>query len=318
MDDLMQKLLNLIERYFLVIVFIFSIPALAFPPGFLWIKPHIPKLLGIIMFCMGVTLSFSDFLKIWQERYLVLIGILTQYTCMPFLALAISYLFQLPEDITIGMVIVGACPGGTASNIMAYLARANLALSVTMTLCSTLLAPLLTPAIIYLTLSQSVDISFLSMVKSVFWIVCFPLLDGLLLRHFFQKKFSRLFDIFPSISILAISTVIACVVALNRNMLLSFPLLIFAAVVFHNGLGVSIGYTVGKVLKCPEDNARTLAFEIGMQNSGLGVSLAMQFFSSASALPGAIFSLWHNISGIIVARFWTSEGHTVYLKADKP
>lgn len=312
----MHCFLKLIERYFLVMVSVFSASALIFPQGFLWIKPHIPKFLGIIMFCMGVTLSFSDFVKIWKQRHLVVVGILAQYICMPLLALIISYLFQLPPEITIGMVIVGACPGGTASNVMAYLAGANLALSVTMTLCSTLLAPLLTPAIIYLTLSQSVDISFIAMVQSVFWIVCFPLLDGLLLRHFFHDRFKALFDIFPSISILSISAVIACVVALNREMLLTFPLLIFAAVFFHNGLGMSIGYAIAKRLKCSDENARTLAFEIGMQNSGLGVSLATQFFSAASALPGAIFSLWHNISGIVVARLWRDRGMDTMVTAD--
>ena len=205
------------------------------------------------------------------------------------------------------MVLVGACPGGTASNVMAYISKANLALSVTLTLCSTLLAPIITPAIVYLLLSHQVEISFLGMMKSVFWIVIFPLFDGLVLRHFLYKYVKIYLTYFPSISIINIALIIGCVVALNQQLLLAFPITIILVVILHNSLGMGIGYSVARLFKASKENARTLAFEVGMQNSGLGVTLATQFFTAASALPGAIFSIVHNISGVSLANWWRKK-----------
>lgn len=298
---------SIIERYFIFIVLAVSLSALWLPSGFIWVKPHIPKLLGMIMFGMGVSLKFSDFAGIWKRRNLVAAGVLLQFICMPLLAVVISGLFDLPKELTIGMIIVGACPGGTASNVMAYLSGANLALSVTLTLMSTLLAPLLTPAIIYLFLSQNVDISFTDMMSSVFWIVFFPLMDGLVLRHFLYKYVQKFISVFPTISILSITLIIGCVVALNRELLLSFPFLIFTAVLLHNISGLAIGYGAGKILKTSPEDAKTLAFEIGMQNSGLGVTLASQFFTALSTLPGAIFSVVHNVTGLSLANWWAGK-----------
>ena len=295
---------NPIERYFIFIVLLITLIALWQPAGFVWMKPHIPKLLGVIMFGMGVSLTFNDFKKIKTDKHLLLIGIAMQYLVMPFLAVILSILFDLSEEILIGMVLVGACPGGTASNVMAYLSKANLVLSVSLTLLSTLLAPLITPAIIYLILSKHVEISFWSMMRSVFWIVIFPLFDGLVLRHFLYKHVKKYLSYFPSISIICIALIIGTVVALNRELLLTFPVLILLAVIFHNSLGMGIGYGVARLFKASKENARTLAFEVGMQNSGLGVSLATQFFTVASALPGAIFSIVHNISGVTLASRW--------------
>ena len=307
MNNKITSFTNLIESRFLIIVAVISIAALFFPAGFTWMKPHIPKFLGIIMFGMGVTLKFSDFSKIWKQKHLVIIGFLAQYILMPVLAVVISKLLGLPEELMIGMVIVGACPGGTASNVVCYLAGANVALSVTLTLTSTLLAPLVTPFIIYILLSHEVNIEFMPMMISVFWIVLFPLLDGLVLRHFLQKRLEKYLSIFPSISIIAIALIIGCVIALNKALILSFPILVILAVILHNVSGLSAGYLVGKLFKCSKEDTRTIAIEVGMQNSGLGVSLATQFFSAASALPAAIFSLWHNISGITIAKYWKGK-----------
>lgn len=259
------------------------------------------------MFGMGVSLTFDDFKNIWKQKHLVLLGVLLQYIVMPTLAVFVSFVFQLPKEILIGMVLVGACPGGTASNVMAYLSKANLALSVTLTLLSTLLAPLLTPAIVYLILSHTVEISFFEMMKSVFWIVLFPLLDGLILRHFLYKYVKNYLAWFPSLSIICITLIIGCVTALNRQLLLTFPFLIILAVLMHNSLGLGIGYGVARLFKSSHANARTIAFEVGMQNSGLGVSLATQFFTVASALPGAIFSVMHNLTGVSLVNWWGKQ-----------
>jgi bile acid:Na+ symporter, BASS family len=292
---------NFIEQYFILLVLLVTGIALWQPSGFVWMKPHIPKLLGLIMFGMGVSLTFNDFKKIKSDKHLLLLGISMQFMVMPLLALILSFSFQLPEEILTGMILVGACPGGTASNVMAYLSKANLVLSVSLTLLSTLLAPIITPAIVYLLLSKHVEISFLSMMKSIFWVVIFPLFGGLVFRHFIYKFVPKFLSWFPTVSMVCIALIIGSVVALNQELLLTFPVLIILAVIMHNSLGMSIGYGVARLFKASKENARTLAFEVGMQNSGLGVSLATQFFSAASALPGAIFSVVHNISGVTMA-----------------
>ncbi len=280
-----------IEKHFIAIALVLSGVALANPSTFVWIKPHIPLGLGFIMFGMGLTLDFRDFRDILRKWRLVGLGVLMQYVVMPILAVSISFVLGLPTEAVIGMVVVGACPGGTASNVIAYLARANVPLSVTLTLASTCLAPILTPAIIYLLLEKKVEMDFLSMVQSVFWIVVFPLMDGLILRRLFRKRLEPFLFYFPSLSIVVIALLIACIVGLNQSTLLMFPLLVLVAVVIHNGLGLLLGYAFARMFRSSKQDARTLAIEVGMQNSGLGVALAVKYFGAVSALPGALFSL---------------------------
>lgn len=259
------------------------------------------------MFGMGITLRFVDFKGVWKHKWLVLAGIAMQYTIMPLLAILISLILGLPKELMAGMIIVGACPSGTASNVMSYMGKANLALSVTLTLCTTLIAPLMTPFIIYICLRHAINVPFWSMVNAVFWIVAFPLVDGLAIRHFLYNRIKKIVPIFPSISIICIVLIIACVVGLNHSLLLAFPIVIFIAVVLHNGGGLAMGYWLAKLLRADEREARTLAFEVGLQNSGLGVSLATQFFTAAAALPSTLFSVWHNLSGVLLAKYWASR-----------
>lgn len=293
-----------IEKQFIPITVVLCAIAMVYPPSFTWIKPHIPLGLGVIMFGMGLTLDFEDFRDILRKWRLVGFGMVMQYAVMPLLAVSISFVLGLPPEAVIGMVVVGACPGGTASNVIAYLAKANVPLSVTMTLASTCLAPVLTPAIVYLFLERQVEIDFWAMVQSVFWIVVFPLIDGLILRRIFRKRLEPFLGYFPSLSVMVIALLIACIIGLSQKTLLAFPVLVFLAVVLHNGMGLAAGYGLARLAKCSKRDARTLAIEIGMQNSGLGVALAVKHFGSASALPGALFSLWHNISGVSLARRW--------------
>ncbi|NDV22791.1 bile acid:sodium symporter family protein [Desulfovibrio sp. JC022] len=298
---MVNYLCRFIERHFLLLAVILSFAAFLEPSLFTWMKSHIALSLGIIMFGMGLTLEFSDFAVAIRNYRAVGLGVLLQYTIMPALAVVLSALLGLPQEALIGMVVVGACPGGTASNVIAHLAKANVALSVTMTLVSTCLAPLLTPLIIYVVLNQQIEIPFLPMVKSVFWIVIFPLVDGLVLRRLLRQRLDPLLHIFPSISIIVISMLIACIIGLNRDMLASFPLLVFVAVILHNMGGLGAGYGAGRLAGFSHRDSLTLAIEVGMQNSGLGVALATKYFGSVSALPGALFSLWHNISGVLLA-----------------
>ncbi|SOB58122.1 Uncharacterized sodium-dependent transporter YocS [Pseudodesulfovibrio profundus] len=294
-----------IEKQFLLITILLCSVALAYPPSFTWIKPHIPLGLGVIMFGMGLTLEFGDFREILRKWPVVLLGMAVQYIVMPLAAVAISFVFGLPPAVLIGMVVVGACPGGTASNVIAYLAKANVPLSVTLTLASTCVAPVLTPAIIYMVLEKQIHIDFWGMVESVFWIVVFPLVDGLILRRLLRRKLDPLIRFFPSVSIIVIALLIACIIGLNQQTLLAFPLLVLLAVAVHNAIGLASGYGLARLARCSKQDARTIAIEVGMQNSGLGVALAVKYFGAASALPGALFSLWHNISGVSLARRWS-------------
>ncbi len=304
---MLNRLAALIERGFLPLAVGFSALALVYPPLFAWIRPHIALGLGIIMFGMGLTLEFADFLRVFREWRIAGIGIVLQYTLMPIIAWALCAAFRLPPEAAIGIILVGCCPSGTASNVISYFARADVALSVVMTLGSTMLAPLATPALVELLAGHRIEVQFWSMVKSVFWIVVFPLLDGLILRRLLRERLRPLLCIFPSISVLTIAAVIACVVALNQKTILAFPALIMAAVVVHNGLGFLSGFLAARGLGAGRTAARTISIEVGMQNSGLAVALAGAFFGPAAALPGAIFSLWQNLAGVTLARVWARD-----------
>ncbi len=259
------------------------------------------------MFGMGTTIAPEDFRAVWLKRKIVLLAALVQYTVMPGLAVVIATAFRLPEELTIGMVLVGSCPGGTASNVIVYLSKGNVPLSVTMTMFSTMLAPLLTPAIILLLLQRTVDIEVAGLFLSVCWIVAMPLAGGLVVRRFFGRQVDRYGSLLPSVSVIAITLIVACVIALNAERVLSFPAAAIIAVVLHNMGGFAAGYAVAALAGCGVVERRTIAVETGMQNSGLGLTLANQFFTPLAALPRALYSLWHNLSGIMFARYWSKR-----------
>lgn len=297
--------MNTLTRHFLPVALSASFAALLFPPLFLWVRPYIPFLLALIMFGMGTTITPDDFRAVWRKRTVVLLAALVQYTVMPGLAVIIAAAFRLPEELMIGMVLVGSCPGGTASNVIVYMSKGNVPLSVTMTMVSTVLAPLLTPAIVLLLLRRTVDIAPAELFLSVFQIVAIPLAGGLVVRRFFGGQVERYGELLPSVSVISITLIVACVMALNAERVLSFPAAAIIAVVLHNLGGLAAGYAVAGWAGCPPVDRRTIAVEIGMQNSGLGLTLANQFFQPLAALPGALFSLWHNLSGIVLARHWS-------------
>ncbi|MEG6551038.1 bile acid:sodium symporter family protein [Desulfocurvibacter africanus] len=297
-----------IERLFLPIALLFSAVALWRPEAFTWIAPHIPVGLGIIMFGMGLTQDVGDFTAAARQWKAVTLGAFLQFSIMPLMALTLAWLLRLPPEAALGLVIVGACPGGTASNVIVYLGRGNVPLSVLMTTVSTLLAPLATPGIVWLLLGERIDVPLASMVRSVASIVLFPVLAGLFVRSrgrtLARHALERVVRVFPAISILTISAIIACVIGLNRTTLLGFPALVILAVLLHNGLGFGLGYFGGRLAGLSVRDARTMGVEVGMQNSGLGVTLAMRYFGAAVALPGAIFSLAQNLTGIVWIKFW--------------
>jgi len=225
------------------------------------------------------------------------------------LAFALAKIFNLPPEIAVGVILVGCCPGGTSSNVMTFLAKGNTALSVTITSCTTLLAPFVTPALIYLLASEWLPVSFMAMFMSVIKVVLIPIVLGIVAQFLFRPIVEKSIDILPTVSVIAIVMIVAAVVSGSRDKILETGLIIFAIVILHNGLGYLIGFLVAKLFKLQYDDQKAISIEVGMQNSGLGAQLAMAHFDPVSAVPSAIFSFWHNISGPILATYWGSRAN---------
>jgi len=270
------------------------------------LKPAIVPLLVLVMFSMGLTLTWRDFQRALQSPRLVLLGLLLQYSVMPLVAWALARLFALPTDLTVGMILVGTTAGGTASNVITYLARGDLALSITLTLCSTLLAILAMPWLTWLYVGQRVPVPAWDMLLSLIKIVLLPVVFGTLINAWQHALIKRVEPLFPMLSILAIAVIIAIVVSLNAQRFQAVGVILILAVMLHNGSGLLLGYGITRLLGFDTRTARTLAIEVGMQNSGLSVALALKYFSPLAALPGALFSVWHNLSGSLFAAYWSS------------
>jgi BASS family bile acid:Na+ symporter len=294
-------------RLFPLWAILFSALAWFQPALFSHYKNWIVPLLSVVMFGMGMTLHLSDFKRAFNMPGLILTGLTLQYSVMPLAAIAIATLLGLNPVLTAGMVLVGASPGGTASNVICYLARGNVALSITLTAISTMLAILLTPLIALLLIDTSIDVPAGKMLFSIMTMVIIPVSLGITVNHYLGKTLQPVRHVFPLVSVFAIVFIIAIIVALNANRLPQLgPALLFA-VVLHNAAGLIIGYLCARALNTPVAEARTLAIEVGMQNSGLAVALAIKYFTASAALPGAIFSIWHNLSGSALATLWSKR-----------
>lgn len=298
-----------IQKTFALWVVLFSGIALLVPEAFVWLRAYIPWMLGIIMFGMGMTMTVGDFKSVLQSPKAVAIGVVAQFVAMPGLAYLLCKLFQLPPEIAIGVILVGCCPGGTASNVITYMAKGNTALSVACTSVSTLLAPIFTPAIFYVLASQWIEINALSMLVSILQVVLFPIVLGLMVRALLKQKVSTYIQVMPLISVIAIVAIVAAIIAGSKTQILQSGLIILGIVALHNGLGYLLGYWASRMFKLAEIDCRAVSIEVGMQNSGLGVALAATHFAASplTALPSAIFSLWHNISGPALATYWAAK-----------
>ncbi len=293
-------------KTFALWVIIFAVFAYLAPDLFKPLSAYISILLGIVMFGMGLTLKARDFSEVFTRPLQVVIGILGQFVIMPVLAFALCIGLNLPSEIAVGVILVGCCPGGTSSNVMSYLSKGDVALSVTITACTTVLAPVVTPALIYVFASQWVDIAPAAMFISILKIVIIPIVAGIVVNAMFRTAVSRVVVCLPLISVVAIVAIVCAVVAVSQARLAETGILIFVVVVLHNCLGYLCGYLLAKVCKMKLAQRKTLAIEVGMQNSGLGVALAMAHFNPMSAVPAAIFSVWHNISGPILATIFVN------------
>lgn len=278
--------------------------AILTPESFTGLGPFVNPLLGVIMFGMGLTLTPVDFAIIGKHPVPVVIGVLAQYLLMPLLGWGISMALGLPPALAAGVILVGCCPGGTASNVVAYLARGDVALSVAMTSVSTLLAPFLTPLLTLWLAGQYLPVDATAIGRSILQIVLLPVIVGLLVRFFLPRLVVRLLPALPWISVAAITVVVIAVVSGSAAIIFSAGLLVLAAVVLHNVLGYAVGYGAARLFRLPTAARRTTAIEVGMQNSGLAAGLARTYLTPEAALPGAIFSVWHNVSGAVLAAFW--------------
>jgi BASS family bile acid:Na+ symporter len=303
--------MDVATRIFPYAAALFAALAVLEPERFLPLQPAIVPLLGVVMFAMGVTLSVESFAAVARRPAQVAIGLALQFLFMPLVGWVLARGFGLPPALAAGVVLVGACPGGVASNVITYLARGDVALSVTLTSLSTLAAVVLTPSLTWLYAGQTIPVPVLEMVLSVLQIVIGPVVAGLLVNRWLGRRLEPLIRVLPALSVGAIVLIIAIVVAANRPQLPQLAPLAVAVVMLHNLLGLAAGYWGARWLGQDERVCRTIAIEVGLQNSGLAVALATQHLSAAAALPGAIFSVWHNLSGASLAAHWARRGSRV-------
>ncbi len=297
----LERVSSFVGNTFAIWVVLFAILSFLVPAGFTWLAAYITPLLGIIMFGMGLTLSTSDFKEAFKRPKEVAIGVVGQFLIMPLIAFALVTILPVSKEVAIGVILVGCCPGGTSSNVMTYLSKGDTALSVSITAVSTILAPVLTPALIFLFASQWLEVSAASLFVSIVQIVLVPILLGLLVKGLLKDKVEAGVKAIPLVSVIGIVAIVAAVVSVNQEQIAKMGLLIFLIVVLHNTFGYLLGYGLGKLTKMDPKQQKAVSIEVGMQNSGLGATLAAAHFNPLSAVPSAIFSVWHNISGPIVA-----------------
>jgi len=296
---------EVVGRWFAVIVVAAGAVALFVPGPFAAGTVAVPWLLSVIMLGMGLTLRPADFAVVVRRPVALMVGVVAQYTVMPLVAFGLARALDLSPELAAGLVLVGAAPGGTASNVMVYLSRGDTALSVAMTSVSTLLAPLLTPLLILWLAGEFLPVDAPALFLSIVQIVLAPVLVGLLLRALFPRAVERVLDALPLLSVVVITVVVMIVVAASADTLTSVGVLLVLAVVLHNLLGLALGYAIARVCRMDVPARRAISIEVGMQNSGLAAALATVHFSPAAALPAAIFSVWHNVSGSLVATRWS-------------
>lgn len=300
-----KKILHFAVKNMALFVVLIGVIGANWPWTLSWVGPVIPWMLGIVMFGMGMTLKTADFRFILQRPWEVAVGAFAQFTIMPFVAWALVKIFALPPELAIGVILVGTCPGGTASNVITFLAKGDVALSVAMTCCTTLLAPLVTPVLTYWLAGSWIEISLPGMMLSIAQMVLLPVLGGLFINTHFESRVAPIRGCMPFVSVVCIVLLVGGVVSMSASRLFESGALIAVVVVLHNLFGLLLGYGMARLFRLSPARTRAVAIEVGMQNSGLAASLAVMYFTPAGAIAGAVFSVWHNISGSLLANYFT-------------
>jgi bile acid:Na+ symporter, BASS family len=304
MENKFEKIIHFYTKYMAIWVVILSACAYFLPAPFIKMKPFMGMFFAVTMFGIGVTLHLDDFKHIFKNPMVVLIGTIAQFTIMPLGAFLVAYFFKLPPEIAVGLILTGSAPGAMASNVLSYIAKGDVAYSVSLTAVSTLLTPILTPTLVYLLAHSIIEISFWSMFLSVIQIVVIPLFMGICVRYFFDRHIVKILKIFPAISATFIIFICALVIALNRDHLIQITGAVILAVIVLNIGGMIMGYGVGKAAKFSVRRRRTLSIEIGMQNAGLGTVLALKHFSESTAIPTAAFVFICIFTASFMAEKW--------------
>jgi BASS family bile acid:Na+ symporter len=298
------KILSFYTKYFAAWVILFGAVAYFFPSPFIALKYYNNHFFALTMFGIGAVLQLDDFKRIAKRPLIVLIGTCAQFTIMPLGAFVLAKVFDFPPEIAVGLILTGSAPGAMSSNVMSYIAKADVAYSVSLTTVSTLLCPLLTPGLTFLLARSQVPVPFLEMVLNVIYMVILPLFVGFGVRHFFREKLEKILPVFPAISVTFIIFICSLVIALNRDYLPKVTGLILAAAIILNVYGMLAGFGVGVIFRMNKSRKRTLAIEIGMQNAGLGTALALEHFGEKAAMPAAIFVFICIITASIMAEIW--------------
>lgn len=297
-----------VGRTFAIWVLAFAVLGFAFPDTFRQLAPWIVTLLGVIMFGMGLTISAGDFVAVFRRPRDVGVGVLSQFLVMPLLAVALTRIIPMSPEVAAGVILVGCCPGGTSSNVMTYLAKGDTALSVACTSVTTLLAPVVTPLLVLLLAREYLPVDAWAMFLSIVKVVLVPLALGFAAQRLLPGLVRAALPVLPLVSVTGIVLIVAAVVGASKGAIAQSGLTIFAVVVLHNVLGYVIGYLAARMAGLHLAGRKAIAIETGMQNSGLAAALAAAHFSPLAAVPAAIFSVWHNISGAIAASIMARRG----------
>lgn len=296
-----MRILKFIADYMSAGVLLFGILGACFPEFFAYFKSATPYLLGFVMFGMGLGLSFHDFFNVLASPKAVIVGILLQFVVMPIIALSLTTFAHIPPEFAVGILLVGCCPGGTASNVLTYLCKGNVALSVSITICTTLLSPIVTPSIFYLLAHNTIEIDFIAIMLDILKMVIAPVFIGVMINGILNAVARRVCKFMPAISSLTIMFIVAIVCSLSADKLSSSSMLLLILVCLHNILGITLTYIIARALRFNRRDSRTLAIEVGTQNSGLGAVLSMQHLTAFAAVVSAIFSVVQNIIGSLFA-----------------
>ncbi len=310
-QDNLEKTTNFINKYFVVWVIAASVLALYQPTAFSWLGDYISPLLGIVMLGMGLTLTPPDLKRIIERPRDVFIGALAQWLVMPVAAYLLVQAFSLPTEIGIGIILLGASPGGTSSNVMTYLSKGDVALSIAITSLTTIAAPIVMPAWVLFLAGSEIQVTFAQLSEEILLIVLLPVVSGIVIRQLLDRRAPNVAEasltVFPSVSVAAIVVIVSAVVGLNAETIFGVSLFALAAMIIHNTIGLASGYTVGRAANMPTDRVRACTFEVGLQNSGLATALAVTFFTPLSSLLPALFSVWMLIVGPLLATYFARK-----------
>ncbi len=301
---MINRLLTYYTRYFAVWVLLFGVVAWFVPGPFIFLKPGMNWFFALTMFGIGVALDAEDFKRIARHPWVVGVGSAAQFLIMPLGAFAVTRLMGLPDELAVGLILTGSAPGAMASNVMSYIAKADTAYSVSLTTVSTLLCPVLTPGLTLLLAGARMDVSFVAMFSSVVQTVVLPLVLGFLIKIKFHKQIVPILPVFPAISATFIIFICSMVIALNRDYLASVTGLVLITCLILNVYGMLMGYGVGALFRMETRRRRTLSIEIGMQNAGLGVVLALTHIGERAAVPAALFVFVCIITASVMSAVW--------------